>query len=131
MQVDGEVGNVFPKRNFDMICNFELKIGMVSKSLSFHFVFIKWLCSFSVLFFNILYSNMNKQNLPVLFTISELQIINSAFKTQQAGSIPYNLKTLASMLLCKSDYFSKFKSSKFTCHSQVVKYSVNNLNFYV
>ena len=128
MQVDGEVGNVFPKRNFDMICNFELKIGMVSKSLSFHFVFIKWLCSFSVLFFNILYSNMNKQNLPVLFTISELQIINSAFKTQQVASISYNCKNLASMLLCKSDYISQLISSKFTCHSHVVKNMINTVS---
>ena len=66
----------------------------------------KWFCSLSVLFFHILCSNMNLQNLPVLFTISELPIIRSAFKTQQVASVSYNFKNLASMLLCKSDYIS-------------------------
>ena len=39
MEIDGEVGNVFSKRNFDMIYNFELTISMVP--LSFHFAFIQ------------------------------------------------------------------------------------------
>ena len=103
-EIDGEVGNVFPKRNFDMVYNFELKISMVS--LSFHFAFIQMVCSFSVLFFHISCSNMNLQNLLVLFTIFELPIIKSAFKTQQVASVSNNFKTLASMLLCKSDSIS-------------------------
>ena len=38
-KVDGEMANVFPKRNFDIVCNFELKISMVA--LSFHCAFIQ------------------------------------------------------------------------------------------
>ena len=98
----------------------------------YHLVFtlplFKWFCSFSVLFFHISCSNMNLQNLPVLFTISELPIIKSAFKTQQVASVSYNFKTLASMLLCKSDSISLFISSKFTCHTQLVKNLINILS---
>ena len=98
----------------------------------YHLVFtlplFKWLCSFSFLFFHILCSTMNLQNLPALFTISELPIINSALKTQQVASISYNFKTLASMLLCKKVYISQFISSKFTCHTQVVKNLINTVS---
>ena len=35
-EVDGDVGNLFPGINLDMVC----KIGMLSKSHSFHFKII-------------------------------------------------------------------------------------------
>ena len=40
-EIDGEVGLVFLEINFDTVSNFQVKIDLVYKCLSFHFAFDK------------------------------------------------------------------------------------------